>query len=759
MPMTEESFDTSVFVLPPKVAKLDAVRKLTARLTEVTGLGETGARTLAHSVVDPAAVRALLTEPLPGLTAHRESHLRVIPTRVWTAWLTPPADEIARYSSRKVYPVADPNVPLLPRVKENRDGLTVSWKSRADRDFHLGDNKKLYDSDVHVSRLHILPRMGGIVDPLVLVPQTEEFQDGSTPLSLLRITDGHFRYYAAQELLERYADLEQTDLDGHFGPGKITPEVIRAALGRDRTALDKLVNAVRDACTKIGYAGENQQYIGVHYLASVLSVPAYIAVGTTDPVTSEVRTMGTDTGYPTGVVYTLSHGMGAWHSGNPARVVVTGQHEYQGLLLPEASVDEKLIEVAARRLRIQGVPKEVIAFGTDTKDVRAAARFVWWTRAVRQLGGTPATAVAAFARHAEPDGGSWPQSISRQLLAAAAHMMEEDIDVLYSPADYRDPETRPNSLSLLVNDIRNLTPVAAVSDEGTGVLLAHVRWRNAAHVALAHLALTGALPPEEPLPEHILDPRLLSWVALAWADNRMPVLHDSAGRAVPIDARTLRQGDPMLPRTSPGRRLQYMSPPSGGVPFEATHVFKIKHDVVLTIPSGAVDEDGITADPDTLATVVRRWFPGATGITLTDWSDKYITGIMVGSVFVRLYDRKSESEYARDRGVWYTDSDPDEAKDVVDLDRVDSGAPAGDLLGAGSWLAERDFDRSEVGLDLVYEAMAEELDDLIINEVDEALEAQAAADDKGTNGQEYLRPRDHKIPVLRLPGMRNGQKR
>ncbi|KUL44696.1 hypothetical protein ADL22_12180 [Streptomyces sp. NRRL F-4489] len=90
-------------------------------------------------------------------------------------------------------------------------------------------------------------------------------------------------------------------------------------------------------------------------------------------------------------------------------------------------------------------------------------------------------------------------------------------------------------------------------------------------------------------------------------------------------------------------------------------------------------------------------------------------------------------------------------KDVVDFEARDSGAPVGELLGAGEWLAGE-----WVGSDGITDAEAVgtwylELDDLIINEVDEALEAQADADEKGSNGAERRHPCIHEIPVLRLP--------
>ncbi|MER6605781.1 hypothetical protein ABT282_07660 [Streptomyces sp. NPDC000927] len=47
---------------------MDAARKLITQLTRVTGLGDTSANTIANAVVDPAAVRHALTQPLPGLT-------------------------------------------------------------------------------------------------------------------------------------------------------------------------------------------------------------------------------------------------------------------------------------------------------------------------------------------------------------------------------------------------------------------------------------------------------------------------------------------------------------------------------------------------------------------------------------------------------------------------------------------------------------------------------------------------------------------
>ena len=758
--MTLESasfLDDASFALPPKVAKLDAVRKLIPRLTEVTGLGETAATVLAHAVTDPAAVRNALAEPLPGLTAHPESHLRVIPARVWTPWLAAPADDIARYGNKKRFPVSDPSIPRTPQWEETSDGLTLEWDSPADRDWHLEDNRKLYASDIYRDSLRIFPEKGGIITPLVLVPQTETFRDGAESVSLLRIADGRYRYYGAMDLLKRYAALGQSQLVGHFGPDVITPEVISAALKRDRSALAKLVNAVRDACLHADEQSEDGQFIGVHYLASVLSLPAYIAVGTVDPVTSEIRPVGTDTGYPTGTGYALDRGFAQWHSGQPARVLATGQREYDGLLLPEGSVDDGLTETAVKRLRARGIPKDVVEFGQDWSKAGAAARLVWWTRAVKQLGGSPATAVAAFARHS---GEPWPQGVSRPLLACASYLMEEDIDTVYPPGDYRNNEARPDSLSLLAADARNLAAISALTPDGHGGVLAHPRWRNAVHIALAQLALIGALPVEESLVRRVAEhPHLLSHVAACIGQGQTPVFvrpdgqpyRDGEGRAVPIDGRTLLRDDLSWPKGYE-TRLTYMVPPPSKHPYAASHVFKLRHDVVYTIPTESIDEMEIEATPESLARVVRRWFPDATGITLTDWSDKFITGVMVGSVFVRLFDRRGDREYARSRGVWYPEGSPAGTKDVLDFDMLQSGAPVGMLLGAGDWLTVND-ETGGVDLAEVDETWYEELDSAIITEVDDALEAQKAADAERGQAPDTR----WSVPVLRLPEIKKGR--
>lgn len=747
-----QTLDTASFTLPPAVAKLDAVRKLIPRLMEVTGLGETAAATVAHAAVDPAAVRAALAEPLPGLTAHKESHLRVIPMRVWTPWLTPPADDIARYSTQKRYPASDPSIPKTPRWNETQDGLVLEWDSPADRDYHLEDNRKLYALDIHRDSLRIFPESGGIVFPLVLVPQTETFQDGTEPAHRLRVTDGRYRYYGVMDLLERYAALDQAGLDGHFGPGVVTPEVFRAALDRDRRALAKVVNAVRDACLRIEGDLEAHQFVGVHYLASILSLPAYVTVGAVDPETSEIRPMGTATGYPTGTGYALETGMVRWHTGSPAKVVSVGQVEFNGLLLPEASVDTEMIGVAAKRLRARGVPKDVIEFGS-APDVAAAARLVWWTRAVRQLGGTPATAVAAFAVHSE---GPLSQTASRPLLKCASYLMEEDFEVPYPFGDYREREARPDSLSLLVSDVRNLAPVAALSDDGRGGLLVHPRWHNATHIALSHLALMGVLPAtEKPLPEHIVSNiRLLSEVATAWAAGRAPVVvrpdgavhRDGQGRTVPVDAHTLNRSDMPWPKGYETRVGYLMPPPAKHAYDGASHVFKLRHDVIYTVPQEPIGE--VEATPENIAAVVRRWFPHATGVTLTDWSDKFVTGVMVGSVWVQLFDRKGEREDARSRGVWYPEGKPPGTKDILVFDSPESEVPVGSMFGIGDWITEACGEEGP-GIDMVQvdECMFEELDSDIIQEVDDALEAQKADDVK--KGQE---PRERwDIPVLRLP--------
>lgn len=752
------TFDTAAFALPPQVAKMDAVRKLAARLSEVTGMGQQAADTVANAVVDPAAVRAALNEELPGLTAARDSHLQVIPVRVWTPWATVPADNIHRYLHQKVFPVADPSVPRTPQATETRDGLIFDWDSPADREWHLKDNRRLYDKDVYADGLRIFPHKGGIFTPLVMVPQTEIFGDGSESQHSLRIADGRRRFFEVRDLLERYASLDEEGLAGHFGPGVITPEIFKAALDRDRAALGKVVNAVRAACVKAGDGNDFRQHIGVHYLASCLTLPAYIAVGTVDPVTSEIRPLGNGGPYPAGVDQTLDLGLRRWHTGGgEAKLSVTGQKAYNGLLLPEAAVDQELIDTAIRRLRARGVPKEALFFGQGPSNVRASARFVWWCRAIRQLGGTPATAAAAFALHTEPDGSPWPQSASRSLLACAAHVMEEDVDTIYPPGDYRDAEARPDSLSLLVVDAKNLIPVAALSGDGKGGVLAHPRFRNAAHIALANLAFIGALPAEEPLPERITGHvHLLSRVAICWANNQIShfvkasgaLHHDADGRPVPIDERTLTRDD--LPWPKDPVKVGYLMPPTVKHSYpQASHVFKLRHDVVYTIPRQSLDEVDIDATPEALAAVVRRWFPDATGIALTDWSDKFITGVMVGSVFVRLFDRGSEREGARHRGVWYPEGRPSGTKDVLDFDTKDSGAPVGRLFGLGPWVTP-DEDGSVDMLE-VEEAWYRELDDDIINEVDAALDIQREADTaRGNSSLVGARV----IPVLRLPAVK-----
>lgn len=747
--------DSAAFTLPPKVARMDAVRKLAARLTEVTGLGETGALTLAEAAVDPAAVRAALTRTLPGLTARKDAHLQIIPTRVWTPWTTPPADEMLRYGSKKRFPVGDPQVPPTPTPVETVDGISLEWPNPADRAWHLKDNEDLYGQDVYRDSLRLFPERGGIVHPLVLMPQTETFADGSETLASLRIVDGNYRYYGVTDLLRRYAALDPDGLAGHLG-ADITPEIFQAALERDRPALLKVINAVREACAKAG----DGQHVGVHYLATALSLPAHVVVGTVEPNTGRVRPLGSEQDHHLTASGVTHHAMLQWHSGSPARVVATGQQTYNGLLLPEATVDTELIETATKRLRVRGVPKEAIFFGEGPTDVRTAARFVWWCRAIRQLGGTPATAAAAFALHTEPHDTPWPQSISGPLLACATHIMEEDFgSVVFPPGDYRDPETLPDSLSLLTADARNLTAVAALSSDGRGGHLAHPRFLNAAHIALAHLAFIGALPAKDPLPDRITGhAQLLSHIATAWASTQTAhfvradgtLYRDADDRPVPIDERTLNRDDLPWP-TEPTRPVP-LTPPSGPRPYGATHIFRLKHGVTYTIPAEPFDKSALTADPEALAAVVRRWFPDATGIVLTDWSDKFITGVMVGSVFVRLFDRQGEREDARSRGVWYPGGQPTDAKDVVDFEGADSGAPVGELLDAGNWIGYPNAG-AVTDADAV-ERWYEELDEMIIQEADDALEAQKAADDKKGH------PVDVRwdVPVLRLPKPAKGER-
>jgi hypothetical protein len=398
----------------------------------------------------------------------------------------------------------------------------------------------------------------------------------------------------------------------------------------------------------------------------------------------------------------------------------------------------------------------VASFGSDPSGTKQAARFVWWTRAVAQLGGTPATAVAGFAQRAAGEEGLSVQGVSRSLLACASHLMEEDFGAIYPPGDYRNGESRPNSLTLLVADAANIVPVAALTGDGRGGLLAHPRFFNAVHVALAHLALSGLLPADasriEQIAGHV---RLMSQVAQWWAGAQRSyfvrpdgeVHRDEMGRPVALDERTLKRDDLPWPKRLDAQ-FGYLLPPTAKHPYpEASHVFRLRHDVVYTIPAEGLDEDSVEATPEALAKVVRRWFPDATGITLTDWHDKFITGVMVGSVFVRLFDRRGELEDARSRGIWYPEGRPPGTKDVLDFDTPDSGAPVGTLLGTGNWLTETVG--SGIGVDMADadEAWYRELDDEIIQEVDDALEVQKAADTEAgqTPGSRW------DIPVLRLP--------
>ncbi|MFE9412393.1 hypothetical protein ACFYN0_26895 [Streptomyces sp. NPDC006704] len=756
---TSEVFDNAAFALPPTVARMDAVRKLAARLTEVTELGETAAATLAEAATDPAAVRTALADPLPGLTAHREAHLWVIPMRVWTPWVTAPANEIPRYRSKKRLPANPSNtdVPPLPRSVETADGLLTVWPSAADRAWHLADNEDLYAKDVHAARLRIFPDKGGVATPLVLIPQTETFADGQDCEHSLRIADGRRRFFVVRDVLEDYADLDAAMLAGHLGTD-ITPDIFKAALARDRSALLKVVNAVRGACAAAGDGNDFQQHVGVHYLATALSVPAYVVVGTADAVTSERFPLGAHRGYPLGASYALSDGMVRWHSGEgyEAKLVSTGQRAVNGLRLPEASIDSELLAVADKRLLARQVPRDVVDFGRGREGrTRAAAQFVWWCRAIAQLGGTSATAVAAFASHTE---GRWPEQISGPLLACASHLMGEDRGPLFPPGDYRNAEARPDSLSLLSADADNLAAVAGLTPDGHGGVLAHPRLRNAQHIALAHLALIGALPPHEPLPTRLTEHHhLLSHIALAWSSGQTALFVKAQGGTmpdVPIDERTLTRDD--LPWPKAASSVSWLLPPSVKRPYDATHLFQLRYGVDYTVPSMALDEARIEATPESIASVVRRWFPDATGIVLTDWQDKFVTGVMVGSVFVRLYDRQAEREEARGRGVWYPEGRPAGTKDVIEFDSPNSGVPVGYLLGTADWLGAggRALDVDEAN-----DALFTELDDAIIGEIDDALGAQEAIDARGGSGPDRRLPRAREIPVLRLPSFKGRRPR
>ncbi|MEU5425113.1 hypothetical protein AB0H73_05830 [Streptomyces olivoreticuli] len=730
------------------------MRKLARRLVTEVSMGELAADVLATAATDPNAVRSTLDSQLPGLTGASGTHLLAVPTRVWTPWVTPAAHEIMRYGHIKRLPGSDPSIPRIPRAEESADGAVMTWPSPAERDFHVQDNRQLYVSDRTNERIRLFADKGGVITPLVLMPQVEHFADGSDPLCSLRIIDGARRYYEVLHLLERYS---QDDADFLAAIcDKITPEVFKEAVfGRSVLALRKVVTAVRSTIARIeeqrGDSAGWQRMTAEYVLASVLTLPAYVVVGTVNAETGRTYPMGSDDQEADGALWTSSMAMLAWHSGRPAEVVSTGKKTFGGLALPKALVDEDLISTVRKRLLARQLPKEVVDYGMgDAEGVRAAGQLVWWCRAVLELGDRrmgPATAVAGFAMHS---GSTWSAHLATGLMNVANHIMGLDYEVLFPAADYRQLGSRPDSLSVLVDDVQNLAAVAGLSKGPDGTLLVHPRWRTAEVVALAHLALTGALPSsrsqDEPIrPRLLRHMHLLSRIALAWSAGTNAVMVDAQGKTVAgeggepvlVDARSLAGQEWSGPTKEPS--WQWLLPP--GVAMHdlpgATHAFTLRHDVVFTVPEAPLTE--FPQNVDDVAAVIRRWFPGATGLVMTDWRDRFIAGVMVGSVYMRIFDRSHERRDAREDGNWYPEGKPMGTKDVLDVEANNSLMPQGVLIGA-SGVPSAVREDGGASMAEVLEIMYQDLDDDIINEVDRIFRQLIA--DQGTT-------RD--IPVLPLP--------
>ncbi|MFI1796511.1 hypothetical protein ACH427_04020 [Streptomyces sp. NPDC020379] len=747
--------DTSQFVLPPVPAKADAVRKLARRLVTEVSMGEQAADVLALAATDPNVVRTALDSRLPGLSGGSGVHLLAVPTRVWTPWVTPAADEMVRHGDRKKLPAFDPSIPSIPHAEESVDGAVVTWPSRAERDFHLEDNRQLYASDPHSDRLHLFPKKGGVITPLVLLPQVERFADGTDPLCSLRIIDGARRYYEALHLLERHSKTEPGVLAKAYGD-QVTPEVFREAVfGRNVLALRKLVSAVRSAVARVeeqrGESASWQQTTAECFLASVLSLPAYVVVGTVDVTSGRVYPLGSGQAGPTGgAVWASRAAVLPWHSGSPAEVVATGKKTYGGLPLPEALVDEEFIATVRRRLLARQLPEEVVDYGMgDTEGGRAAAQLVWWCRAVVELGGMgvePATAVAGFAMHS---GSTWRDHLATGLMDVAAHIIGTVRDIPFPPADYREIGSRPDSLITLVDDAQNLAAVAGLSKGSDGTLLVHPRWGTAESIALAHLALTGALPLSRSRDE-LISPYLLrhmyllSKIALAWSAGTAPVMVDAQGKTIVqdgqpilVDAQSMAGAGQLAPTAELPR--QWLLPPAvvmHDLP-EVTHAFLLRHEVIFTVPANPLT--AVPRNVEDVAAVIRRWFPGATALVMTDWHDLLITGVMVGSVYVRLFDRSYERHAARQKGNPYPEGKPMGTKDVLEFENANSGLPSGVLIGASGvhFAVQED---GAAPFDDVLAVMHDELDDQIINEADAAFRELLSE-------QGFTRD----IPVLLLP--------
>ena len=714
---TASLLDTASFVLPSTPAKAEAVRKLEARITDALSIGPAAAETIAQAVVDPTAVRRDLGSALPGLTATRERNLQVVPARVWTPWVLPAADEIPRYGNRKLTPFNDPSIPPLPGGFElcTPEGFPVHWSSRAARAYHAADNRRLYQSDADAYRMRLFPEKGGIITPLVLIPQIETFgQEGEREPSL-RVLDGVRRALAAREVLEDWASAEQLPFEG------ITPQLVAAVLGRDRSALLELVEALRRLCareeeTPLGYA----DITAVHYLASAVTLPAYIVVGSSDTRTSEIRPLGAERELD----LALGTAISSWHRpGGGARVVAIGQRHLAGLSVPGAQIDDELLATLEDRLAARRVPQRVIDTGYGRiPDTRPALRLAWWCRAIKEVGGNPATAVAGFAAAQEE---TWPSAISRSVLAVAEELIG-DTSIVYPPGDYRARPARPDSLQLLVSDADALTALAAVTADGEGGLLAHPRLHNARHIALAHLALTGtlveAVRAEGEVPERVaLHTALLAKVAECWAAGRAPVFAKPAGglyrdsdkQPVPIDARTLTRDD--LPWPTDPVPVGYLLSSNARGAAGASHLFELRYEVEFTVPHGQIGAYDPEPGLEGVAVAVRRWFPRATGVAFTDPEDREIRGVMVGSVFVEFQEG---SRRAPGR--------PPKTSDVLVLNNR-GAVPDGELLRPDGEL---------IGIDEVLEQMLEEFSEL----------SDQAGDELGEVDVYYPR-----VPVLELP--------
>ncbi|GAA1979221.1 hypothetical protein [Kitasatospora viridis] len=747
---TPSTFGYGTFELPPLPAKADAVRKLAQRLQSTLQLDEDTSTALAQASTDPAAVRVQLTQPLAGLSTIQGKSLLILTTRMWAPWLCPPADEIQRHITKKLTRSSSggtvPPLPSRSTVEETSGGATIAWPNLADRNWHLADNARIYEQQEDPdSDLWIMADEGGIHTPLVVIPQTLTFKDGSPADHRLRIADGMRRYYATRTTLQRPEMLQRLNID---------PADMDAAWNLDRPALLRVVTTLRTACE----AKDEILRETARHLASVIALPVHVVVGQvsrngTQTLLGQAANRYGDT------VNLLHSSIRHWHTGDDSkrpRVQQIGTSLINGLPIPQAEIDSELLRTLPARLKARlsrspQAPTRALSYGLD-RTSRPAVRLVWWCRAVAALGGKPATALAGFAQHHT---GTLAEALTGDLLRCTTYLMEEDPGAAWPPGDYRDPNSHPDSLALLVHDAENIDAVAQITSDGTGGWLTHPRERNAQHIALAELALRGLLPTAHPsdqyqVPDRLLAHRHLLSRAARTPDNEPITLVDHSGRTVTgtdshpvtLESGWLDRNDFKGQKEPKNARYQMLLPTAPALPYPGvSHIFQLRHGVTLTVPSTPLSALEEQDDPDAdLAQILRRWFPDATDLVMTDWEDLFTVGVMVGSVFVRIHDRSMEREAARREQRWYPEGRPPGTKDTLPLDAPDSGFPDGTLLGVGAHLVTG-YDGPDGASDAaVFEALMEETSEEIIQEADDA-----------TRRHEAASGRTYHMPVVPLP--------